>query len=84
VEEERGTGSLELYPNPASGQLTLDLGRVPEEACTLVIYDISGRPVYRGIVQEQYRVLDVSGWIPGLYLVRLESRGETEIRKLLR
>ena len=72
---------MKLYPNPASQYVRIEL-ETPVNAIsplsnvspdyTIEIYDITGRLRYRAPYTDEY--INVSGFEPGLYLVRLMNR----------
>ncbi|MCB2206314.1 VWA domain-containing protein [bacterium] len=79
--------ALDLYPNPASGQVTLYL-RLPSPGYALAeVHDLLGRR----ILQQRLRVgingvratLNVEGLQPGMYFVRVSSAGSSVVRRLM-
>jgi endonuclease I len=63
---------FQLYPNPASSRLTVELGSQPFSG-TLLITDLSGRPLYsQRLTQQRGQVqVPVSSLAAGRYLLRL-------------
>jgi hypothetical protein len=67
---------LALFPNPASGAVTLTLRGAPPEGVMLVVFDLLGREVARVRVAEGEPVMvPVGGWASGLYIARAEASG---------
>lgn len=67
--------TVDVFPNPATSQVTLRLGQPADEAYTLVVLDSRGREI-TGLQQswpigQQQQTLDISAWAPGTYLVQL-------------
>lgn len=62
---------LRLYPTPASSQVTINTGC--GEPQTLSVYSTDGRLVFRSTAHFE-TILDLSGWHPGIYLLRVGSR----------
>ena len=59
---------LNLYPNPATGWVSLDIkGNITE----VMVFDVSGR-VLQGLIRDENR-LDLSSVTPGLYFVRVKT-----------
>ena len=80
---EAGDASFSLYPNPASDQVKIDLGGTTANA-TVTIYDARGRQVHSGLLSES-GVVNLNGWKPGIYLVKVEAGGrQTSARLIVR
>lgn len=76
------------YPNPSRGQTTVHF-TVPEgTAATLSVYDVMGRRVAY-LPQEEIphgergRLLDTSSLTSGLYVLRLQTKGQSVTQKIL-
>lgn len=82
--------SLELFPNPTSTSVTLNLRLVAPSSLDVIIYDMQGRAFYRESFGRlgfgEHRLFlnlrdgDLSN---GLYLVRVQSQDRVITRKLL-
>jgi len=77
--EEEIAGGLTLYPQPTSGEFTLELAIDGERMVRVVVHDGLGREVLRleerssgGVYR---RVVDLSGFPAGAYYVEVESDG---------
>jgi hypothetical protein len=59
---------LRIFPNPANNQLEVE---IPNEALygRLLVYNLTGKKVYQGIVRQSVVQIDVSHLPDGLYLV---------------
>jgi hypothetical protein len=70
----RGTtgGTVTLAPQPASGSLTITNTDASLNGGTATVLDIQGREVARFLLAPSV-TLDLSGWVPGLYALRLPS-----------
>ena len=82
VEEVDAFSKVSLYPNPVSGELTIDLSSLATEDISIELYDISGK-LLRTVNNENGPVvsLDMSGFAVGMYQVRLLSdRAQTTRR----
>jgi hypothetical protein len=74
-----------VYPNPTSGNFTIEIDGTPNGSINLVIFDISGKNIY----QNQYPD-DLSGIIrindfsakPGIYFIKLQGDRFAETHKL--
>ncbi len=64
---------LKVYPNPATGMVTIHTGCGEQQ--TLTVYTIDGRLVRQMPVSIE-TTLDVSSWDMGIYILRVGSRTE--------
>jgi hypothetical protein len=73
VETLRAT-SLQVYPNPTNGQLTIEMGDMRCETCDIAIYDIYGRKHQVSSLKSEVSNLkiDVSHLPSGMYFLRIE------------
>lgn len=71
--------TLTLYPNPASGTVTVTYHR----PATITITDINGREMLRKTLTTSITTLDVSRLAPGNYFVRIEDEPRSPVRKLI-
>ncbi|MDR0541650.1 MAG: M6 family metalloprotease domain-containing protein [Dysgonamonadaceae bacterium] len=70
---------IQIYPNPVKEILSLKA----DTPVTLSITDVNGRTVYRN-VETTSLSLPVQHWDKGIYLIRLQTVGETKIVKLIK
>ena len=70
-----------LYPNPASAHVTL-VG-LPEGVSQVQIYDLSGKLVSTQHAGSSHMTMDVSGFVPGCYVVRLTQGASVQNVKLV-
>jgi hypothetical protein len=69
---------ISVYPNPASGIVTIDFPESAGEKCTLQITDISGRQIREEkYISEKIHSLDVSGLKSGIYFIRITGDNYT-------
>lgn len=76
------TTTFSLYPNPASGSVTV---RWPDASgrWTVEIVDLNGRKIAEHTSTNIERTIDVSRLAPGAYFVRAISAGQAAVRKLM-
>jgi hypothetical protein len=74
---------LKIYPNPASGSLTIELNSYQETEYTISLYEQCGRLVYREQFSAPMQTLDVSGIHEGFYILKLQSGTELIIQTKL-
>jgi hypothetical protein len=61
---------VNVYPNPATDNITFDLEEDPEEG-EIIIYNTEGRQVYSGEVKQQRFTIDITGLTTGNYYYQL-------------
>jgi hypothetical protein len=76
----QASGSVRAYPNPASGQIVIEVVLTEPSGYRLYISDLLGQPVAERTVAKQSapQTIDVSGWQSGLYFYRVVSMGGFE------
>lgn len=86
VEESNFASNLSIYPNPGSGEFTLDLGLIKNQPMSIDVIDLQGRVVQHvlnGTIQQERIALTLGNDVPaGLYLVRIQQ-GNDVITKAL-
>lgn len=83
AEMERETPSLiSLYPNPTDGHFIVDFGgNVGEKH--LSIYTASGELVETGVFSGETADFNFSGWMKGVYVIRIVSDNEVFTERLI-
>jgi hypothetical protein len=69
---------IQVYPNPASTQLTIDAGSNWNEVIALELYDLSGRRVWSERVNARTTLVNLSNFSEGIYVLKLNG---TAVRK---
>ncbi len=72
VEEAEG-GKLELYPNPASGQVWVKTTNATPIPQRVMLYDLLGRRVLRDDLRSDVHLLHLNGLAPGTYLLQTDT-----------
>jgi len=74
---DEGTGEgFSLYPNPANGTITVQLGSAGVTGATVRLLDLSGRVVYAEVVRtlnDRSFQLDLHGLQNGNYFLQLST-----------
>ena len=91
ISEAEGFGNtgpmLMVHPNPCIGSATLTALLPGEDTATLIVFDLTGRAVTTvtqgEILPEGESMWTVSDFVPGLYLVRLESDGMSVTERMV-
>jgi hypothetical protein len=69
---EAATGAIIIAPQPATGTLVVSSTDRSQDGSMATVVDIQGRVMSRFVLSAS-RSIDVSGWAPGVYAVRLAS-----------
>jgi hypothetical protein len=79
--------SLELFPNPTTGRVTLHLNRFPAGKCTVELFRPDGRAVFRKehtvSGAEEQLTLDLQNLPAGVYLIRVNGEEISSTKKLI-
>jgi hypothetical protein len=73
---------LNMYPNPVSRILTLELLNPVETGSTVKIFNIAGKAVFNAEYTRSKVEIDVSGLDRGLYFVAVKAGDYVTTRKL--
>ena len=69
---------IQVYPNPASTQLTIDTGSNWNNVSAIELYDLSGRRVWSERVNARTTLVNLSNFSEGIYILKLNG---TAVRK---
>lgn len=71
---DAGKNHLFIFPNPADAtvNITVDNQYTPTFLCE--VYDMRGAATWVGQRNQNAFSLDISGWLPGLYLIKITTR----------
>lgn len=68
--------ALQVYPNPAVSQLTVEWLSAPEDAA-ITVFDAQGRAIQRLKRIKPTQHIQTAGWPPGAYTLRFEAAGQS-------
>ncbi len=77
-----GNEAIKVYPNPVSDMLVIEF-EGNQERISLEIFNAMGQRVFNGNLYEREIIL-TTGFSPGVYLLKLESRGDVDFRKVVK
>ncbi|NCU32318.1 MAG: T9SS type A sorting domain-containing protein [Candidatus Moranbacteria bacterium] len=80
------SGDLMVFPNPSSDRVQVNFDGVPGQNSMIWVYDPLGRTVlYREVPAsvENQLIEDISGWSPGIYLIRLQQGANIRSTRLI-
>ena len=79
--QESNTTNINVYPNPATTLLTIDIGQT-ENDISVLLMDIGGRILINTAVVGKTD-LDVSTFQPGVYFLKINSGNSVETQKVI-
>ncbi|MFH2143611.1 MAG: T9SS type A sorting domain-containing protein [Bacteroidota bacterium] len=71
-----------IFPNPANSEINIEIAD-NEENTLFEMYNSKGQIVYKSIICDNYSKIDVRGFLPGLYLMKLSNSMFYQKRKLI-
>ena len=84
---ENSAADLQLFPNPATDQLTVSIAEIPTERFIINILDLSGRPIktlaFEPEEAGQVILMDVKSLPKGLYILALETNSQRIQKKFI-
>jgi len=84
IKDIRTDLGINMYPNPAQGEVTLELSSSPQGDVELAVLDITGKVVLSKSYKATDRInLDMSGKVAGMYYVKVTIEGNNTIEKLI-
>ena len=69
-----------IYPNPTSGQLTIEA----EEMTEVSVYDLVGQCVMRQSVDNDHAVIEMGALLNGVYMVKVETRNGAVMQRVVK
>jgi hypothetical protein len=82
LSEEDAPSALSVFPNPTTGQVTLNVGAANPADGILNIYNALGQRVLSSVLQQQQTQLDVTGLGNGIYTLEWRN-AETSVQQKL-
>lgn len=79
-------GNLELYPNPSSGLITIDLNRVQLQELQVSVFNTAGKKVYElyeQTSQDGKVTLDMAHLPDAAYFIQIRSAAETVVKRVV-
>jgi len=76
------TGTVSIYPNPASQQFSVAYDGVVNEPMTVTMYDMMGKQVYAQRTASNVMPVQVSSFAPGLYYCQVIANGQKTMRRV--
>lgn len=86
IDAERSFESLNIFPNPAKGQVNIHFSLKQYGTINLEMYTLSGQTTYQNVfenIKEQQAFIDLSGYSAGLYLLKISTPEGDTFRKIM-
>jgi hypothetical protein len=74
--------AIELYPNPASDFVTVEIPDIKAKV-QVSVYSADGKMLHSETITQSLTQVDVSYLKPGIYILRFDSEGEVATRRLV-
>jgi hypothetical protein len=78
--DENYNHEFSIYPNPVSGNLFIEVNEIP---CKLSLINSQGRLLKTKTIFNKSSQVDVSSFDAGIYFIKLESKSQTVLRKVI-
>ncbi|SHM82847.1 T9SS type A sorting domain-containing protein [Chitinophaga sp. CF418] len=78
-----GANKVKAFPNPSTGQVSLQFGKPLQKKVTVIVYNLNGRVMYTRTTTQQLQPLELSGLPKGYYLIELRGDGEKKVLPLI-
>jgi len=73
-----GGGKWQVYPNPATNELAVSNAAGSRAATGYLIVDMAGRTALQGSLHGGQNPIDVSGLVPGTYVLKVSEQGNDD------
>jgi hypothetical protein len=84
-EDQLGTKSIKIYPNPTAGTLNIEVQGFSDQTVTIfTLYDLSGKILVIREIQGDRVTLDLSPYAKGIYILKIQSAAETRDWKIIK
>lgn len=83
IDENKRNINIEIYPNPASKMVTVDIQNYNESALTLNIYNESGSIIKTIVVKKNQNQININDLKSGTYLIEINNKKIHGIQKLI-
>ena len=72
-----------MWPNPAHGELNVQLATGVEDNASIVIYDIQGRLMQQSALTNIDNVVNIEGLSSGIYMVNVSNGEKSAMKKII-
>lgn len=83
VTEMLTEANISMYPNPSSGQLTINFSAYETKLVEMNVFDMTGKRVYQSQLLNKQNSIDLGTLSEGLYFVNLRIGSQSTTQKLM-
>ena len=65
---------FKVYPNPTTGKILLIFDKVPQNGISITVNDITGKSFFKQLIYEKESWIDLSGNVPGIYIIKTDQK----------
>ncbi len=65
---------FKVYPNPTTGKILLVFDKVPQNGISITVNDIMGKSFFKQLIYEKESWIDLSGNVPGIYIIKTDQK----------
>ena len=76
--------NIQVYPNPATGMVTISVDGMVSDELSIVVMDVTGRKMLEKKSSNPQVTIDVTQWPSGVYFVRIGCNGFCSSRKIVK
>ncbi|MFW5805908.1 MAG: T9SS type A sorting domain-containing protein [Bacteroidales bacterium] len=73
IQPDRSTAEFVIYPNPTSEEIIIKSENQVIYVVDYIIYNVLGKVVYYGTLQDHTTTIDIKDYAPGIYILRFMS-----------
>ncbi|MGQ2982002.1 S8 family serine peptidase [Flavobacterium sp.] len=81
--EDQAAQMFSVWPNPAQGQVNVELIDVADDKAAVAIYDIQGRVVFQSKLTSGVNTFSTDGLSAGVYVVNVNNGNKVQTKKLV-
>ncbi len=81
---DRGGTDVNIFPNPVSDKLTIDLPDFPKENATVQIYDSIGKLVQTNTLNNKQSQISLTNLPPSIYIVKIFNGGAIHCERVVK
>ncbi len=81
VEENMLSSTLNLYPNPSNGQITIASDNISD--AEYKVYSITGEMVSQGVLKNSHNSVDLSNLQGGVYTIHIQENNTTAVKRVV-
>lgn len=73
-----------LYPNPVTNLLTIEIAQEFVEGSTVQLYDITGKLVLKNKIEESVFTMNLKSLNAGVYLVKVANDNHSVVKRIIK